>query len=98
MRGAGQVRVVVEAARDHRHTDGGSLETRHPVLVASELRDVAPVADVPASNLATASDRLLCLFDETFADGSRRVSPFFGLARGPRLLQPVAHGVEDITE
>ena len=60
--------VVVEAACDGPHADGGALEAGHGVLVATELRDVAPVADVPPRGVATVADRFPGLIDEPVPD------------------------------
>ncbi len=61
--------VVVEAARDGRHADGGPLEAGHGVLVTTELGEVASVADVPPRGVATVADGFPGLTDEAIPDG-----------------------------
>ena len=59
--------VVVEAACDRPHSDGGPLQAGHGVLVTTELREVAPVADVPPRGIATVADGF-SLIDEAVPD------------------------------
>ena len=98
MRRPSQASVIVETTRDHRDTDGRSLEARHDLFVATEHVDVASIADVPLSGLPTVADRLGGLADQSLSSRARRPPPLRGLVGGPGLLEPGTHRLEHVSE